>query len=73
MSIASNKSDRRVTVFRKSSFSGTGNCLEWATPGDGTVLVRDSKELVASGQVLRFTRDEWDAFIKGVMNHEFDL
>jgi hypothetical protein len=33
------------------------------------VLVRDSKE--AAGPVLRFARDEWLAFVKGVLAGEF--
>jgi hypothetical protein len=32
--------------------------------------VRDSKD--AEGAILRFTPDEWDAFVGGVRNGEFD-
>jgi hypothetical protein len=34
------------------------------------VVVRDSKN--ARGPVLGFTPDEWDAFVGGVRNGEFD-
>ena len=38
---------------------------------EGTrVLVRDSKD--PDGPVLEFSRDEWDAFLAGVRNGEFD-
>jgi Domain of unknown function (DUF397) len=35
------------------------------------VQVRDSKD--PSGAVLTFNRREWDAFLLGVRNGEFDL
>jgi hypothetical protein len=55
----------------KSSFSfANGNCVEVASLPGGGVGVRDSKE--ATGPVLRFTRDEWAAFLGGVHNGEFD-
>jgi hypothetical protein len=56
--------------WRKSSLSfSNGNCVE--VRGDGaTVLVRDSKN--PGGTVLRFTRDEWIAFLGGARNGEFD-
>jgi Domain of unknown function (DUF397) len=55
----------------KSSFSfANGNCVEVADLGGGTVGVRNSRD--ASGPVLRFTPDEWHAFLGGVRNGEFD-
>jgi hypothetical protein len=38
-------------------------------PGGG-IGVRDSKD--TEGPILRFTPDEWHAFIGGVHNGEFD-
>jgi hypothetical protein len=38
-------------------------------PGGG-IVVRDSKD--TEGPILRFTPDEWHAFIGGVNNGEFD-
>jgi hypothetical protein len=55
----------------KSSLSfSNGNCVEVANlPGD-QVGVRHSKD--TEGPVLRFTPDEWHAFLGGVRNGEFD-
>jgi hypothetical protein len=57
-------------TWTKSSLSfSNGNCVEVA--GDGaTVLVRDSKN--PGGPRLRFTRAEWQAFLAGAKNNEFD-
>ncbi len=55
----------------KSSLSfANGNCVEVAASPDGEVAVRDSKD--PEGPVLRFTPDEWQAFLGGVRNGEFD-
>lgn len=56
--------------WRKSSFSGTGNCVEFAASED-FVLVRDSKD--PQGSVLRFTLEEWRAFLKGASIGEFNV
>lgn len=60
------------TRWFKSSFSGpNGNaCVEIAVLRSG-IAVRDSKD--PSGPVLRFTAQEWSAFLAGVRAHEFDL
>jgi hypothetical protein len=59
------------TGWTKSSFSfSNSNCVEVAgLPGSG-IGVRDSKD--AEGPVLRFTPGEWNAFLEGVRNGEFD-
>jgi hypothetical protein len=58
-------------AWRKSSYSGqTGNCVEVASPPGGGRAVRDSKN--PGGPMLRFTPDEWQAFIGGVKDGEFD-
>jgi hypothetical protein len=55
----------------KSSLSfANSNCVEVADLSSGTVGVRHSK--APDGQVLRFTSDEWQAFLGGVRNGEFD-
>ena len=58
-------------VFRKSSFSGvTRNlCVEVATQSDG-VLVRHSTR---PDSILKFTLEEWKAFVSGVKKDEFDV
>lgn len=61
--------------WTKSTLSmANGNCVEVAglaggLPG-GLIMVRDSKD--AKGLALGFTSAEWDAFIGGVRNGEFD-
>jgi hypothetical protein len=55
----------------KSSLSfANGNCVEVANLPNGEIGVRDSKN--SEGPVLRFTPDEWHAFVGGVRNGEFD-
>jgi hypothetical protein len=55
----------------KSSLSfANSNCVEVASLSGGQIGVRDSKN--SEGPVLRFTPGEWDAFIGGVQNGEFD-
>jgi hypothetical protein len=56
-------------VFRKSSKSCSGGCVEVAmTPGG--VLVRDTKD--NTGPMLTFTAHEWHAFVAGAKSGEFD-
>jgi hypothetical protein len=55
----------------KSSLSfANGNCVEVADLSGGQIGVRNSRD--SRGPVLRFTPDEWRAFIGGVRNGEFD-
>jgi hypothetical protein len=57
--------------WTKSSLSfSNSNCVEVASMADGGVAVRDSKH--PEGSVLCFTASEWDAFVAGVRNGEFD-
>ena len=58
-------------VWVKSSLSfSNGNCVEVTELPGGSVGVRDSRD--PGGPVLRFTSDEWRAFLGGVRNGEFD-
>ncbi|WP_405393436.1 DUF397 domain-containing protein [Microbispora hainanensis] len=70
-------------TWRKSRRSGNGsNCVEIAVVDAAQVraqykvdaerlyLVRDSKD--PDGSVLAFTPSEWDAFVGGVKDGEFD-
>lgn len=58
--------------WQKSSRSGpfTDNCVEVAFVGD-VIVVRDSKS--PQGPVLIFTPNEWDAFVDGAKDGEFDV
>jgi hypothetical protein len=64
--------DLRDAEWRKSSASGPNcdNCVEVAFVGDA-IAVRDSKH--PDGPVLLFTQAEWDAFVGGAKDGEFDL
>lgn len=55
--------------WRKSTFSGNGQCVEVARD-NGMVLLRDSKDPRSSR--LAFTPAEWAAFTAGVKAEEFD-
>ncbi len=58
--------------WRKSRHSDTDRgCVETAFLPDGHVAVRDSKD--RSGPALVYTPREWDAFITGAKDGEFDL
>ena len=55
----------------KSSLSyANHNCVEVASLSGNEIGVRNSRD--AEGAVLRFTPDEWHAFLGGVRNGEFD-
>lgn len=56
--------------WKKSSLSGSSNCVEVASLENGHVGVRDSKD--QSGPALIFTSGEWQAFVGGVKRGEFD-
>lgn len=60
------------TVWLKSSHSGPtgGNCVELAHLYGGQVAIRNSRH--RSGPALLFTEDEWEAFLAGVRDGEFD-
>ena len=59
-------------AWRKSTRSGpySDNCVEVAFV-DGAIAMRDSKH--PDGPVLLFTRAEWDAFVAGAKDGEFDV
>lgn len=56
-------------LWRKSTWSGTGNCLEVARC-NASLLLRDSKNV--TGPILVFTKAEWQAFLAGAKAGEFD-
>lgn len=57
--------------FTKSSWSKNNpkTCVEVARKTEG-VAVRDSKN--PDGSTLFFSNEEWDAFVKGVKDNEFN-
>lgn len=56
--------------FRGSKACSLGNCAQ-VSIGPDAVHVRDSKD--QDGPVLKFTYDEWAAFLAGVHGGEFEL
>ena len=63
--------DTRDGTWVKSSLSfANGNCVEVSDLPNGGIGVRNSRD--RGGPVLRFTSDEWQAFLGGVRKGEFD-
>lgn len=61
--------------FKTSSFSNVDPvpyCVAVARASDGTVAVKHSQD-VDSAKILEFSKDEWNAFVKGVKAGEFDV
>lgn len=65
--------DQSKLNWRKSSFCNADACVEVAAIEDGGgVLVRDSKQQ-GEGPILHYTPKEWQAFLDGTKNGEFDV
>ncbi|GAA2620516.1 DUF397 domain-containing protein [Actinomadura fulvescens] len=66
------KDKTAVSGYRKSSFSGGVNdaCVEVKITNDA-VMMRDSKD--PAGPALSFTHEEWEAFLLGVKDEQFEL
>jgi hypothetical protein len=64
--------DLSAAVWRKSSRSGPNcdNCVEVANV-PAAIAVRDSKN--PTGPVLIFSTDDWESFVVGAKDGEFDL
>lgn len=60
-----------ATWFKSSYSNADYNCVEAAFLSGGRVVVRDSKDHGA-GPVHVFTAAEWDAFLAGAKQGEFD-
>jgi hypothetical protein len=54
-------------VWQKSSFCNNGSCLEVAHRG---IALRNSTD--PHGPVVVLTIDEWEVFLDGVLNGDFD-
>ena len=65
--------DLTGAVWHKSTRSGGngGDCVEVAVNLPGIVAVRDTKD--RDGAALVFTHREWEAFVAGVRDGEFDV
>jgi hypothetical protein len=60
----------RGAIWRKSSFSGTSNCVEMARLPTGEIAVRNSRD--PDGPALVYTRAEIEALLRGIESGEFD-
>jgi hypothetical protein len=59
-------------TWRKATKSNNnGACAELRAGADGGVQIRDSKN--PDGPTLVFTAQEWDAFLDGAKNGEFEI
>jgi hypothetical protein len=63
--------DFSEATWLTSTYSGGNGCVEVAFVG-GQVGVRDSKQQ-GQGPVLEFTANEWNAFLTGAREGQFDL
>jgi hypothetical protein len=67
--------ERSRITWHISSFSpnGGGNCVEAGPLADGTdrVAVRHSRR--PDAEAIIYTRAEWEAFLAGVRNNEYDF
>ncbi len=62
--------DLTTVTWRKSTFTGnTGQCVEVAELPSGAIAIRDSKS--PHREPLRFTSQEWAAFLSGVHAGQF--
>lgn len=58
-------------TYKRSSYCSTGACVEVIRLENGDVSLRDSKN--PTKEALRFTTEEWSAFLKGVKAGEFEV
>jgi hypothetical protein len=53
--------------------SGSGNCVEAGPLGDGSGRVAVRHSHFPTGAAIVYTRAEWEAFIAGAKDGEFDF
>lgn len=56
-------------VWSTAAACGAHECVEVAPTGSG-VAIRDSKD--PEGAILRYSKDEWNTFLSGAKNGDFD-
>jgi hypothetical protein len=62
--------DLTAARWIRSRACSSDGCVEVAHLADGTVAIRDSKDVRKAAHV--FDREEWSAFVSGVKNGDFD-
>jgi Domain of unknown function (DUF397) len=63
--------DLSTARWIRSRACSSDGCVEVAQLADGSVALRDSKDVRKAAHL--FDRDEWSSFITGVKNGEFDV
>jgi Domain of unknown function (DUF397) len=63
--------DLTRAAWRKAARSGINGCVEVGLVDDDQIAVRDSKD--RQGPVLIFTAHEWEAFLGGARDGEFEI
>ena len=63
--------DLSAARWIRSRACSSDGCVEVARLADGSVALRDSKDVRKAAHL--FDREEWSAFITGVKNGEFDV
>jgi uncharacterized protein DUF397 len=63
-------SEYQRLTWRKASYSQVSACVEIASAANGIVAMRDSKD--PNGPILTYTAAEWQAFLNGAKDGEFD-
>ena len=56
--------------FKKSSFSGKNHNCVGVSITEENVFVTNTK---TKKEIVSFTHDEWEAFVNGVKNNEFEI
>ena len=64
------RSSTTMVIFKVSSYCHHGGCVAVGGLPDGRIAVRDDK--VNDGPLLVFTAAEWDSFVDGVKEGQFD-
>lgn len=62
--------DLSAARWIRSRACSTDGCVEVAHLADGSVAIRDSKDLRKAAHV--FDQQEWSAFVAGIKNGDFD-
>jgi hypothetical protein len=62
--------DLSAARWIRSRACSTDGCVEVAHLADGSVAIRDSKDVRKAAHV--FDREEWSAFVTGIKNGDFE-
>lgn len=66
---------KKPLTWRKASFCASGECVEVAQQRNGMIVLRSSngpRRLSVGSRRVRYSTQEWQAFVRGVKAGEFD-